>query len=43
MSCDPAQTAGERRIQGSKGGGTDFPKWTVPSATEGDDGRVREG
>ena len=42
-SCDAAQAAGESRVQGSKGGGRGFPKWTVPSARDGDgDGVVCE-
>ncbi len=42
-SCDAAQAAGERRVQGSKGGGRGFPKWMVPSARDGDgDGVVCE-
>ena len=35
-NCDAAQAAGERRVQGSKGGGRGFPKWMVPSARDGD-------
>ena len=35
-SCDAAQAAGERCVQGSKGGGRGFPKWMVPSARDGD-------
>ena len=42
-SCDAAQAAGERRIQGSKSTGRGFPKWMVPSARDGDgDGVVCE-
>ena len=42
-SCDAAQAAGERRVQGSKGGGRGFPKWMVPSPRDGDgDGVVCE-
>ena len=42
-SCDAAQVAGERRVQGSKGGGRGFPKWMAPSARDGDgDGVVCE-
>ena len=42
-NCDAAQAAGERRVQGSKGGGRGFPKWMVPSARDGDgDGVVCE-
>ena len=42
-SCDAAQAAGERRVQGSKGGGRGFPKSMVPSARDGDgDGVVCE-
>ena len=42
-NCDAAQAAGERRIQGSKGGGRGFPRWMVPSARDGDgDGVVCE-
>ena len=42
-NCDAAEAAGERRIQGSKGGGKGFPKWMVPSARDGDgDGVVCE-
>lgn len=39
-SCDAAQTAGDTRIQGSKGNGIGFPKWMVPSARDSDDDRV---
>ena len=35
-SCDAAQAAGETRVQGSKGGGREFPKSMVPSARDGD-------
>ena len=35
-NCDAAQAAGERRAQGSKGGGRGFPKRIVPSARDGD-------
>ena len=42
-SCDAAQAAGERRVQGSKGDGRGFPKSMVPSARDGDgDGVVCE-
>ena len=42
-NCDAAQAAGERRVQGSKGGGRGFSKWMVPSARDGDgDGVVCE-
>ena len=42
-NCDAAQAAGERRVQGSKGGGRCFPKSMVPSARDGDgDGVVCE-
>ena len=42
-SCDAAQAAGERRVQGSKGSGMGFPKWMVPNARDGDgDGVVCE-
>ena len=42
-SCDAAQAAGETRVQGSKGGGSGFPKWMIPSARDGDgDGVVCE-
>ncbi len=42
-SCDAAQAAGESRVQGSRGGGSGFPKSMVPSARDGDgDGVVCE-
>ena len=42
-SCDAAEEAGERRVQGSNGTGRGFPKAMVPSARDGDsDGVVCE-
>ena len=42
-SCEAAQNAGEKRIQGSKGPGMGFPAAMVPSARDGDkDGAVCE-
>ena len=42
-SCEEAESAGEQRVQGSKGGGRGYPKATVPSARDGDgDGIVCE-
>ena len=42
-NCDAAQAAGERRVQGSKGGGRGFLKSMVPSARDSDgDGVVCE-
>ena len=42
-SCDEAEAAGERRVQGSNGAGVGFPKSLVPSARDGDgDGVVCE-
>ena len=35
-SCDEADAAGERRIQGTSGPGVGFPKAMVPSARDGD-------
>ena len=35
-SCEEAETAGEQRVQGSRGGGRGFPKAMVPSARDGD-------
>ena len=35
-SCEEAESAGEQRVQGSRGGGRGFPKATVPSARDGD-------
>lgn len=42
-SCEAAEEAGEKRIQGSKGSGRGFPKDIVPSKRDGDkDGIVCE-
>ena len=42
-SCEEAESAGEQRMQGSRGGGWGFPKAMVPSARDGDgDGIVCE-
>ena len=42
-SCDAAESAGEQRVQGSKGPGKGFPQTMVPSARDGDkDGVVCE-
>ena len=42
-SCEEAESAGEQRVQGSRGGGRGFPKAMVPSARDGDgDGIVCE-
>ena len=42
-SCEEAESAGEQRVQGSRGGGEGFPKAMVPSARDGDgDGVVCE-
>ena len=42
-SCEEAESAGEQRVQGSRGGGRGFPKAMVPSARDGDgDGMVCE-
>ena len=42
-SCEEAEEAGEKRMQGSQGGGQGFPKAMVPSARDGDgDGVVCE-
>ena len=35
-SCEEAESAGEERVQGSRGGGRGFPKAMVPSARDGD-------
>ena len=35
-SCEEAESAGEQRVQGSRGGGRDFPKSMVLSARDGD-------
>ena len=36
QSCEEAESAGEQRVQGSRGGGRGFPKAMVPSARDGD-------
>ena len=42
-SCEEAEEAGEQRVQGSRGGGQEFPKAMVPSTGDGDgDGVVCE-
>ena len=42
-SCEEAESAGEQRVQGSRGGGRGVPKAMVPSARDGDgDGIVCE-
>ena len=42
-SCEEAESAGEQKFQGSRGGGEGFPKEMVPSARDGDgDGIVCE-
>ena len=42
-SCEEAESAGEERVLGSRGGGRGFPKTMVPSARDGDgDGVVCE-
>ena len=42
-SCEEAESAGEQRVQGSRGGGRGFLKGMVPSARDGDgDGIVCE-
>ena len=42
-SCEEAESVGEQRVQGSKGGGRGFPKAMVPTARDGDgDGIVCE-
>ena len=43
QSCEEAESTGEQRVLGSKGGGWGFPKAMVPSARDGDgDGVVCE-
>ena len=42
-SCDAAEAAGERRVQGTQGRGKGFPARMVPNARDGDgDGVVCE-
>ena len=42
-SCQEAESAGEDRVPGSRGGGRGFPQAMVPSARDGDgDGIVCE-
>ena len=42
-SCEEAESAGQERVLGSRGGGRGFPKAMVPSARDGDgDGVVCE-
>ena len=42
-SCEEAEAAGEKQVQGSQGGGKGFPAEMVPSARDGDgDGVVCE-
>ena len=35
-SCEEAESAGEQRVQGSRGGGRGYPKAMVSSARDGD-------
>ena len=35
-SCEEAESAGQERVLGSRGGGRRFPKAMVPSARDGD-------
>ena len=39
-SCEEAEAAGEKRVQGSQGSGWGFPQSMVPSARDGDDDGV---